>query len=411
MRVLVIAACCLYENSSANLCHRAYIHGLVDSGYDVDLLSFSKNDATIDESIILPNINVNYEYDGISLYEKLSKKMGSNTRFSNSDTTEDIPGKISLKSKVFSFFKTLFRNSYGIYNPSITWYKHAKHFKSDCEYDWVISLAYPPVSHLVAKKLIESGRVICKKWTEIWEDPWTFELYNAGGHNNSNYFKRCYNAENSLLMACKDIVYVSPLTLKVQQEKFPESAGNMRWLPLPTYFTPELVEYENSENHYGYFGDYPPSVRNLEPFYNVAVDKNIYLDICGSPYGLFIEKANVSISPRLPLGELKQHEDNVNILVCLFNLGGGQIPGKIYQYAATNKVIIAVLDGTEKEKEIIRDYFSKYNRFIFCENSEESISNTIDILEKGDYSNISHEPLDVFSPIEIVKLLKNNGAI
>lgn len=409
MKALVVAGCCLYQNSSANLCHRAYIQGLVDLGYSVDLLSFSKEGVEIDVNIELPEIDNIYEYNGISLYEKLSKKMGagssSNAVSTVTNSTNEEKPRVSLKSRIFSTVKTLFWKSYGIYNPSIAWYKKAKHFKSDVEYDLVISLAYPPVSHLVAKKLIKSNHLKCKRWIEIWEDPWTFELYNEGEHHDEKYMSKCYKAENDLIESCKEILYVSPLTLKVQQEKFPSSKDNMRWAPLPTYFEPELVEYNNDENRYGYFGDYPPTVRNLEPFYNVAVKNKLHFDICGSPFGLFESVENVTINPRLPLDELKKHEDNVNVLVCLFNLGGGQIPGKIYQYAATNKTIIAVLDGSDEEKRIIREYFEKYNRFIFCENNEESILNAIKKFENGEYSNITTKPLDVFSPKEIVSMI------
>ena len=37
MKILVINGDCITTNSSANLCHLAYIKGLVDSGYEVTL--------------------------------------------------------------------------------------------------------------------------------------------------------------------------------------------------------------------------------------------------------------------------------------------------------------------------------------------------------------------------------------
>ena len=39
LNILVVVGDCLRENSSANLCHCAYIKGLLDLGYNVDLLS------------------------------------------------------------------------------------------------------------------------------------------------------------------------------------------------------------------------------------------------------------------------------------------------------------------------------------------------------------------------------------
>ena len=218
-------------------------------------------------------------------------------------------------------------------------------------------------------------------------------------------FEKCVKPEGKLLDAAEDIVYVSPVTMEHQKEIFPANMTKMRWCPLASYYRADLVDYSSDENHYGYFGDYSPNIRNLEPFYNVAVKKRLHTEICGSPSDLFSSKGNVKIFPRMPLEQLKEHENKANVVICLFNLGGGQIPGKIYQLAATNKIIIAILDGPEEEQMIIREFFEKYNRFVFCQNNERSISEAIDRIEKNDFGDISNEPIDCFSVEKVAKLL------
>lgn len=400
MRILVIAGYCPRDNHSAALSHNAYIEGLIKLGYKVDLLCYSEKGFRIDEKMQIPAIKNKYEYDGLSLYEKLAlrnQSAASTEPVSEGKVEQD---SISIKSKLINSIKGTVRGMYGIYNPSIVWFHRTKHFKSNIDFDYVISMSYPQVSHLVANYLKKKNRVKAKKWIQLWEDPWAADLGNVGG------LKTCIKPENKLLNEAEDIVYVSPITRIHQQNLFPDNKDKMRWCPLAAYYNAEKFDYSGyTENYYGYFGDYLPYIRNLEPFYNVALKNNLNVDICGSPTDLFPSKNNVKIYPRLPLNELKKHEDKANIVICLFNLGGGQIPGKIYQLAATNKTILAILDGPEDEQKIIRNYFEKYNRFVFCQNNEQSISEAIDRIENHDLGDVSNEPIDAFSVEKVAKML------
>jgi len=61
-------------------------------------------------------------------------------------------------------------------------------------------------------------------------------------------------------------------------------------------------------------------------------------------------------------------------LVFVANKAGGQIPGKIYQYAGTNKPILFILDGDSRT---LKEQFAKYDRFIFADNTRQSIERGI----------------------------------
>lgn len=401
MNILVVTGCCLLENTSANLCHRSYINGMIKLGHTVDLLCYSKKNIEVDKGIELPPINEIYEYDGVSLYEKLAKNKKTDVNADKDTKTEkkESVKKKSIKSALMAKTKKFVRALYGIYNPSIVWFRRAKKFKSDRYYDMVVSLSYPQVSHLLTSYLVNKNHIKCGRWIQVWEDPWTTDLNN---HDNR---KKCFKAEKKLLKSGQEIVYVAPITLKRQQEMFSESSEKMRWLPVPLYYESEKSEYSYNENHYGYFGDYSPEIRNLVPFYNAATKIGIKVNICGSPYGLLKSNNNVNVYPRMPLNKLKAYEDNTNVIVCLFNLGGGQVPGKIYQYTGTNKIILGILDGSEEEQRIIKDYFSQFNRFIFCHNTEDSICEAIGKIEKGEFGDVKNEPIDDFSAENIVKKL------
>ena len=67
------------------------------------------------------------------------------------------------------------------------------------------------------------------------------------------------------------------------------------------------------------------------------------------------------------------------------------------------------MDGSEEEKEKIKNYFEKYERFIFCENTVEDISKTIDYIIE-DYSKLINnvKPIYDFTPKNIVKQILEN---
>ena len=399
MKVLVINGDCLSVNSSANLCHLAYIKGLIDLGYEVSVLSADGRDYKIDQSMVIPSEVKSYLYYGVSFYEKLSMRKSETYNNVEDKSTKSVSsGKKTIKSKIVDISKKFvldFYGPHGIYKPFVN---KTKNFKLDEEFEYVLSISTPPSGHLIAHNLLKSGNIRTRHWIQIWEDPWYSDAYGFNGK------KKIYKEEKRLLSFAERVCYVSPLTLKNQKRIYPESADKMYWQPLPYYYKNE-AEKENVYNasSYGYFGAYHPIARDLQPFYQAARENNINVNICGDPSDLFEETDKINIYPRMPLKELKLIEDKTNVLIFLCNRGGGQIPGKIYQYSATNKIILFILDGTVEERNILRDYFGQFNRYIFCENTVEDISRAIKQIESGDFGNVKNEPVEAFCPKETVR--------
>lgn len=408
MRILVINGDCIQTNTSANLCHIAYLNGLVDAGHDVTLISADGRDYLLDESIVIPDSIKQYTYYGVSLYEKMSMKKnsvqeGSIDIFSVKPQDAVNP---SLKSKLISKAKKIFLSLYGIHGIYAKFVKVAQKFRSDEEYDFLISISTPVTSHLLARNLLKAKHIKAKQWIQIWEDPWYSDVYGFNGKN------KIYREEKRLLSFAEKVCYVSPLTLRNQKKIYPESAHKMYWQPLPYYYkNQEQERYESNNNRYGYFGDYAPVSRDLEPFYVAAKNCGIEVNICGRPSNLFEPTENIHIYPRLALDKLKPIEDKTNVLIFLCNRKGGQIPGKIYQYSATNKTILFILDGTDEEKKVLKNYFEKFNRYVFCENTVEDITRAIKDIQSGNIGKVVNEPVEDFCPTETIKkiLAGENG--
>lgn len=397
MKILVINGDCITFNTSANLCHLAYLKGLVDAGHEVTLLSSDGEDYNHDESMKVPKKVIHYTYNGMSLYEKLSNVKKRNNS-SDSVTTVNEPQNTSSKISVASKIKKFILNLYGVHGIYATFVRKAQKFYSNEKYDYVISVSTPVTSHLLAHNLIKAGHIKCEKWIQIWEDPWYSDVYGFNGD------KKIYQEEKRLLSYAEHVCYVSPLTLKNQKKIYQESAHKMYWQPLPYYYKgEEKQKYEFTHNSYGYFGDYAPEARNLKPFYEAAKEMNIEVNVCGNPSNLFASTDKINIYPRLSLAELKPIEDSTNVLIFLCNRKGGQIPGKIYQYSATNKIILFILDGTEEEQEVLRGFFEPFNRYVFCNNTKEDIKRAIELIESGNFGNIKNEPLEDFNPKETIR--------
>lgn len=92
MKVLVINGDCITTNSSANLCHLAYIRGLVDSGYDVTLLSADGRDYVCDESMVIPKEVKHYTNDAVSFYEKYTLRNSNITPEMKNEMKEALIG-------------------------------------------------------------------------------------------------------------------------------------------------------------------------------------------------------------------------------------------------------------------------------------------------------------------------------
>ena len=402
MKILVINGDCIKRNSSANLCHLAYIRGLLQAGHEVTLLSASENGYETDSHMQIPSEVKQYTYSGLTLYEKLSMKKQNGAMSSDASGNSAGKDKKSLKANIVGWLKRLVLRMYGMHGIYSKFVRTAQRFKSAQQFDFVISLSTPVTSHLLTHKLIKKKHIKSTHWIQIWEDPWYTDAYGFNGK------EKIREEEARLLSFAEKVCYVSPLTLQNQQRLYPESAHKMFWQPLPSYYDEDsTVAYCSYELVFGYFGAYYSASRDLKPFYEAAVETDISVNICGDPSNLFAPTRNIKIYPRLTLDKLKPIEDSTNVLIFLCNRTGGQIPGKIYQYSATTKTILFILDGTEEEKTVLRDYFEKYNRYVFCENTVESIKEAIEKIKNNDLGGITNTPINSFSPELIVeKILK-----
>ena len=403
MKALYVTGACLTKNTSANMSHNALIKGLIQNGYTVDIIMSDDSWGETDQRLSRFKDANYYEFSAVSFADRLRKKtrmvIPPNQEGTNSSNSVK-PKKRDIKQNVRAIAKAVFYKidrKDPIYKNETKWLKTARRFHSKEKYDLVISNSSPAASHKLVQILSEKKNISFKRWIQVWEDPWYYDLYGGSP-------KAVKKEEHSLLKSAEEIYYVSPLTLMYQKHYFADCAHKMKYIPLPFLDFSKQSKDQAVRGSYGYFGDYYSVTRNITPFYEALLKSGNTGHIIGDSDIHLKGNEKIEISGRVTLDALEIIQAKTDILVHLSNLRGGQIPGKIYHYSATNKPVLFILDGTENEKKSLIEYFGKYNRFYFCENETDAI---LSAMKRIETDNRRFEPVKEFSPKNVVKMILN----
>lgn len=405
MNVLYVVGACLTKNTSANMSHNSYVQGLLENGCSLDILMAQDSWGAEDAALPTWKEARYFRYASTSAADRLRKKFSKASpavsQPASGGTGAPSGGRPSLKAAVRACIKKAFylccpRDP--VYPLEAAWLKKARSFRSDTVYDLVVSNSSPAASHKLVQQLIETKKLRCKRWIQIWEDPWYFDLY--GGHS-----EKVKQEEHALLRAATEVYYVSPLTLTYQQRHYPDCANKMKHIPLPYLEVAEDDPAAWIPGSFGYFGDYYSQTRNLLPFYEALKASGLSGSIYGSSDLALKGTDRITVSGRVTLDVLARVQERTEVLVHLCNLRGGQIPGKIYHYSATKKPIVFILDGTSEERELLRAYFGQFDRYYFCDNTTESILSAIRSVRADIAAGKTWDSVEAFSPKAVVSQL------
>lgn len=271
MKILYVTGSNLSKNTSANMSHNGYVQGLLENGVSLDIIMAGESYGEEDTKLKRWDGVHYFVYPSLSRIDKV-RKHGRNVVKADCSIAEDIQGTcesfhFSIKQQIRRFIKKLF---YFIFKPDPiytferVWLTNARKFSCKKEYDLIVSNSSPAASHKLVEILLKKQRIRCKRWIQIWEDPWYHDLY--GGHPDAQL-----KEEHSLLQIAQEIYYVSPLTLHYQKLFFPDCANKMHFVPLPFLKFSKDNYCVNSDVSFGYFGDYYSYTRNLQPFYEALI--------------------------------------------------------------------------------------------------------------------------------------------
>lgn len=372
-------------NASASIRNRSIIQGLLELGHQVDLITsqYDNSHLNYDETILNKRINVKYlKLNGIQRFAKVGRK------------AKLVRPIKRLVLNIMAKFQ-IYDNLRGISNQALDL------DINDNDYDLIISSSDPKSSHLFIYKLFEVSKVKNTPWIQVWGDPFLADITRKNKLLNLKIKKE----EGKLLQYATKVIYVSNLTLKEQKRIYSKYKEKMSYTPIP-YSEQIVYPIKNKSKEsltFLYCGDYFSKIRDIKPLYESIKNTKHRLIICGNSDLKLKSTERIKIYPRVSFGRTKELEQECDVLVHLSNLKGTQIPGKIYQYSGTNKLILFILDG---DIQGLTQIFDSFNRYAFCQNNVEEISYTLNQLKEGTYDHTRFIVQD-FSPEKIANQIIN----
>jgi hypothetical protein len=380
MNILFISMIPFESNASATIRNKSLIKGLVNLGHSVDTMTMKPLENSINYDNTMNDISSlvgnSYYINANPIYNKFMAKKGNINLISNIQKNSNKKGRNIIR-KFRHIIKNIFDNT-SVFDAQKLNVNGVSEIKINyCMYDVIISSSDPKSSHLLARRIFKENKTCKAKWVQYWGDPMLNDITRKCDWRNG--LVRYH--EGKLLSKADRVIYVSPLTLNEQKGTFKEFSYKMDFANQSVAnFYNNIYNKNNNKDEtikVGYFGAYYSTVRNIMPLYNSVRASNFVLNICGESDIALDSMENILIEKKLSYKEVVKREEDSDIIVCICNLKGAQIPGKIYYSAGYAKPIIIILDG--EHKNYLRSYFNMFNRFILCDNEENSVKEAIEI--------------------------------
>lgn len=353
-RVLFVTSDPLEYNTSANIRNWGLVEGLLANGVAVYTLSAYPSDQTLFNGVV----------DNSSFVKRY---------WIGGEPTSQVQSKGPKEIKVSPFMLRLKKLGFDIFNY-VSVYDRRKYLRKRIDasiieenFDFIISSSDPKSAHLFVIELFKQRSSIGGKWIQYWGDPFTNDI--SYKRLFGNYFVK--REERRLLKVADKVVYVSPFTVDAQVEKYPSFKSKIVFLPIPYRISNNKTSSSYEKGLVGYFGDYSSMYRDILPFYNAIKQMGIKANIIGNSDLSLSPTESINVTGRMPVQDLETITDKTHIFVCICNLHGTQIPGKVYHYVNSGKPILIILDGDRKKE--LKEYFDSFKRFYFCDNTQESI--------------------------------------
>ena len=290
----------------------------------------------------------------------------------------------SYKAEIYKWGHRIYRK-FSLFDHSKYLIKNASlRFLPKRDYDFAVSTSDPKTSHIYLGKLFEQG-LKCRKWIQHWGDPLSIDITNNSIYSSN----RLVSVEERIYAKSTAIVYVSPITASLEKELHPKFAEKIHFVPLSnsSFLWHNICSKQikmSGKIKIGYFGNYNNTIRNIKPLYDFVRESasKYELIIAGESNTKLDQTNNITVLDRIPSGQISTLESECDLLVCLCNMRGSQIPGKIYYYSGISKPVLIILDGEYRYE--IQEYFGKFGRYLFCDNNIASIQDRLSMFDTKD---------------------------
>ena len=357
MKILFITSS-FEKKGSASVRNIGLVNGLINLGHNIDVLTQKWPDNMIDKSMCeYIDKKVGIYRDNIGIIDRYFSKK-----------SDSIQG--SIQGKIGKYLRDLLKQIYFFPDIDKEWIKSYRKGMPFIEYDLYISSSDTKTSHFIAYELKKKYK---KTWFAYWGDPWKDDM-------GTRLMKKSLAAifERKFINAADANLYTSLPTLNSMKRRY-KSDSNMFFLPRGYL---EVVSSKANDEDKVIRFLYPGSiyygrtisglVDRIKEYNATSVDKRIKLDIYGyCDPGLTEEYKDEAIEfhGHTSFKEIGQIIEKSDVLVVLMNdKKSHQIPGKLYDFFGTNREIVAIMPGMNKD---VYDFLINTDRCLVYE--EDSI--------------------------------------
>lgn len=349
-KIVVILAQPIEENTSSAIRVSSILRELPFCGYQTICYSPYANNV---DSSNLNLFNIEIRRYGEENYVKKIK--------------ERLEKEGDLRTKTLNFIYKLYKKI-DIFGASLIYLKYTKKIMKEIKNehpDILLTFSDPITAHIIGCKC----KKYASKYIQQWGDPLASDIIAKVGL--PIWIRKII--EKMIIKNADRICYVSPLTYIEQKNIYKKYADRMIFLPTPSLNYENTSPNKHKKLKIGYFGNYHSIARNITPLYEAAtINLDVELYLIGNS-DLHLEKEeNIIIIDRMSQEKLEEYLYEMDILVCIMNHKGNQIPGKMYHYAGSYKEIMIIKDGEYGND--IEEYFSKFKHYTFVNNSREEIN-------------------------------------
>lgn len=260
--------------------------------------------------------------------------------------------------------------------------------------DWIISCSMPNTVHLIARYIYKKYRI---PTVLDYADPWVYLDYYE--HGRFRFF-----LERRMEEKCLKIGSLYSFSTYGAEELYIEKFGldKKKCFTVVTGYDGSLktgtgkISIKSKDERYilSYGGAIQMDIRRPQTFINIiqefsdSFELRIRTDNVSEINGLIGNRqANVSVDSYIPFNSYYEEMLQSDALVFWGNTTSDQLPGKIFNYIPTKKIIFYIANNPDKTRDQAVSVLEDYGNYIYVNNDENSLRKglhvLLDYLNKG----------------------------
>ncbi len=271
--------------------------------------------------------------------------------------------------------------------------------------DLIISVGQPFSTHILATKV---RKKLGSKLILDYGDPWSFNPSAETIPSERRWLDRL--VEKQVLKQSNYVTVTTQSTRNAFEDNFPFVRDNIevvtQGVDSSQFFDGKNVVHDKDEITLFYAGTFYKDIRNPKPLFealygltDILQGKKVKIIIAGKmeDYVLkmaepFTENQNADIQVEMlgniSFDEVANYQKKADALLFFGNYGGVQVPGKLFEYLATDRPIFAIIPSGDESERLLNSYSRGITVDYDTEQIKKEFVNFLTSVENGTYDQL-----------------------